>query len=708
MPKITKKMPSEITTLCFHTRDAVHVKDASYTFNMPSDRLKENAGRVALASCEFPMVQWTIEEEWCRFWMNEGIRLDSETNFLEVFFRGEEEERSTVRIPPRTNKIKKVTRRGKKVHVECEREHGLGGYPKGREIKIVGGSGGDFFALHTEVESEHSFFMEVEGGEEGFGRVTNAKYVIVPTISSPSELCSMLTSASRSVRMGGILLSFSYKGEEDRIVATGTVVRKGSSARFLPTPLSSSCGLSTTVLHFETNVCEWASEQTGLWDYVEVKSGFYGPCHRSMCVGQPLRLSQEMEMSVNRFYFPIGGGSGGEEGEHLVVFSDPDGRILTCSIPPGRYRAETLCVHLENGMTSSARQFGKKVSFSIRHDEEGRFVFSCERERGGRYVEARFGLLFHHPLSVEGERFGFPSQAMTGSHTYVAPLPTRTPSPPVSKREGRANGNLLRVSEIASQKRFRINVSPPPPILGVVEGGKGGTVLVRTFVNRIPFSHGFQKMDSIRIVPHSDCTVVEGGEEVEVRGTSASIPMECTCIVQKGESEDPCLLSFLSPPLDGLLDKGTCVQIVSDVEPFNFTFAKRGTIPPHCIGFPPSSVEWGVDGTVSNGEGSLLPPIEAPFSHCLDHPDYVLMTFSESSGATFEHSYNGENKSIFCKLSLYPLFREERMLPRDTSLLRSNMGSFTLSFWNPDMKTPYQFHGTQFSFSLNFVHPSHN
>ena len=32
---------SEISTLCFHTRDAVCVDDSSFTFEMPSGRLRE-------------------------------------------------------------------------------------------------------------------------------------------------------------------------------------------------------------------------------------------------------------------------------------------------------------------------------------------------------------------------------------------------------------------------------------------------------------------------------------------------------------------------------------------------------------------------------------------------------------------------------------------------------------------------------------------
>ena len=40
---------------------------------------------------------------------------------------------------------------------------------------------------------------------------------------------------------------------------------------------------------------------------------------------------------------------------------------------------------------------------------------------------------------------------------------------------------------------------------------------------------------------------------------------------------------------------------------------------------------------------------------------------------------------------------------RDPTLLRGNLNTFTISFWNPDMRTPYCFHGAEFSFSLNFV-----
>ena len=164
------------------------------------------------------------------------------------------------------------------------------------------------------------------------------------------------------------------------------------------------------------------------------------------------------------------------------------------------------------------------------------------------------------------------------------------------------------------------------------------------------------------------------------------------------------MVTLVVPRVAALADVGVAVQLTCAVEPWNLCFdAHPASLPAHLLGFPRGATLWGVDGSVRDAEGRARPPYLAPRTHCLDLPDYVLLTFSESSGATLEHSYDDENRQIFCKLTLYQLFREERMLPRDTTLLRNNLTTFTVAFWNPDLRTPYQFHGADFSFSLNFV-----
>ena len=268
------------------------------------------------------------------------------------------------------------------------------------------------------------------------------------------------------------------------------------------------------------------------------------------------------------------------------------------------------------------------------------------------------------------------------------------------------------MSEVAAQKRFRLHAVAPPPMVGVVLGGDATTLRVRTHVSRTPFAHGFQEGDVVRIArPDADGAVVhatpdpasdEEGKERTVPPTPATLPRECSCVVLATDA-DPTVLTLAVPRLAGLADAGTCVNVLGDVAAWNVRFGGERSLPPATLGFPRGATQWGVDGSVRDAGDRRLPPFEAPHVHTLDHPDYVLLTFSESASTAFAHVHQGEHRSIWCKLSLYPLFREERMLPRDTALQNGALEEFTIAFWNPDLRTPYEFHGAEFSLSLNFV-----
>ena len=149
--------------------------------------------------------------------------------------------------------------------------------------------------------------------------------------------------------------------------------------------------------------------------------------------------------------------------------------------------------------------------------------------------------------------------------------------------------------------------------------------------------------------------------------------------------------------------KNKIIQINPEVEPFNLCFGLYNSIPSYYLGFTNGAIQWGKDGSIMSNP-YMIPPFEAPFIHNFDHPDYILIYLEEGKKATtLQHAYGNTVTVPFAKLVLYPLFREERMLPRDTTLLSGEaMNKFTLKFKNPD-GTPYHFHGAQFSFSLNFV-----
>ena len=70
----------------------------------------------------------------------------------------------------------------------------------------------------------------------------------------------------------------------------------------------------------------------------------------------------------------------GGDGTHMLIFSDPDGHILTCVIPSGRYSPASLGRHLESTMTEIVRSFDSEVSFSVFANDTNHFVFSCERK----------------------------------------------------------------------------------------------------------------------------------------------------------------------------------------------------------------------------------------------------------------------------------------------------------------------------------------
>lgn len=687
-------MPTDVMTMCFHTRDAIERDESTFTFRMPSGRLQTDALKVALASCEFPMVQWTVEESWNRLYTNDGIALTSENNVIGAV-AADMRTPTCIRVPPRINPVS-VTRKGGCVAVACTHEHGLWtadgtsvntslfDLPGG--IALLGSGDGDFTLSASSLKKVSDTEFTVTMREKC--DITGIHTLFTPTIPSPTALASVLTHAARGSLVNDIRLKFEYDARTDMMMCRVTCPPDTSGmVRLLNSPLLRLLGISSMPIPLtnQTSVV-LPSEPTSLWDYVPIPLGFYSPCHRPMCTGQPMRFGIEVETAINRLYFPIV--KQGEPG-HQLIFSDSDGRVYAASIPTGRYSPSSFSKYLERAMTDAV---GGDVTYSISH-ENNRFVFSCEQRTKGCVVPSPFGLLFHHPLCIDAERLGFSAQPLAGSDTYVAPNDTRFP----------LARNIVRVSEISHQKRFRFHTTAPPPMMAEVLDVSKGVLRVRTHVNRIPFAHGYREGD---VVVVATCGSVTVGEEKErtLEASVAKMPTHCRCLVTNTDEADVTILSIRVPPLNGLGDAGTALQVTSIAEPWNACFGIHPqSLPPHLLGMRRGAIQWGVDGTVADMEGRLLPPIDAPNVHCLDHPDYVLLTFSESAGAQLEHSYDNENKQVFCKLSLYPLFREERMLPRDTTLMRGNMSTFRIAFWNPDMRTPYHFHGAEFSFSLNFM-----
>lgn len=640
------------------------------------------------------MVQWTIEDGWNRLWLNEGIRLLARELRVVIRTPGtpEPETPTSILLPRHTLSVRTTPRAGQ-LFVECEEPHGLGdsmalarNVLQRGEVRLLGGEGGDRVVHCDEVQCPTPTTLVLPGVQGA-----NAGILYVPHPCSPNELCEWLTDAARREHTP---FHFSYDSSRDEVVTRVCDVPKGTRVRVLPGNLASCCGLSTAhsvVLHESPH--RIPSESSKFWDYYEIPEGFYAPCHRPMCTGSPMRFEAQLEAVTNRYYFSLPAPK--EPKPHLLLFQDPNGNTLSVEIPCGRYLANTLAALLETKMNTACE--ASDVFFAVSHEDD-RWTFRCERKCDNRCAPASFVLLFHHPYSIDASRFGFPAQPLTGQASYIADQPTHEPV----ALDGRIFSNVIRCTEIPAQKRLRLHATGCPAMTCVVQEGQTGRLIcVKTYVNKHPFAHGYQQGDVVRISPHEGFKL---SETVSYSGTNAKIPMECSCLVHDGGNSDPTILTLRVPFVGGLADANTCFVVWSTSSPWNLNFTSPKTIPPHVMGFDAKAVQWGIDGSVRDDAGRRLSPFDAPNTHCFDHPDYVLMLLSLSDSATLEHCAAGQSGSVFCKVTLYPLFREERMLPRDATLHRRHVGRFTISFVNPDW-SPYRFHGAHFSFSLNFFIP---
>lgn len=654
------KMP-EVTTLCFHSDDAAVHSDGSFTFDVPALPTAA-ATKVALASFEFPMVQYTVEHDmWDRLWFAEG---DAFTGELHVAVRlpGEPDPELpvVVPLPRRLNRVVATRRQGDRL--VCTTEHPHGVLPGDDRALLLGDAKGD--AHVTDVLSETEV-ATADDRDAAFALACDPR-----TVASPAALCERLTAlAARTLDEYGVVLTFRYDPRADRILLHGRVEVAGTVVRLLPnTTLVHRLGLSTMHMRFPDAVrtLVWPSGVVaGIWRHVQLPAGYYAPSTRPLGTGPPLRLGAELERALGRWYFPLL-----DDGQHhQLVYANARGNVRTVEVPCGRYDAETLRRVLDVGTDDRIH---------VRRTEDDRFLFESD---------APFDLLFHHPGCLDATRLGFlPGAPLSGERSYVAP--TRTPD---------GAHTLVRVGEVPAQRRFTITPVPPPLAVGIGEGSCGdGVVALRTSVQGRPFAHGLRPGDLVVLVEPADGT---SPAKVAIDGETRR-----TCAVATAD-DDPCVLRVRTGGLHGIGDRGSRVLVEMGVEPLNLCFCRPRSLPPSLLGFGKCAVQWGVDGSVTNSKGELCPPFVAPGVHNLEHPDSVLLSFTETNAGTLVTTSGGDTRHAFVKLPLYPSLREERLLPRDAHLSTGKPTTLTLTVLNPDGRTPYQFHHAQFSFSLALVAP---
>jgi hypothetical protein len=748
------------------TRDCKYRDDdeACFTLDLGGDNPRFQAVKVSLGSLEFPIVQWTIEEAWNRLYFSEGFRITPDLGWLRLYEKVDDDNVGNeviLRLPPHLNSIVGMCDDVIGwVKVQCVHAHGLWVYGRDSilpaiewgEVEIICSGAGriSLSLLHAAEKlfyvSETEFIMPAPECSSKHGG-----FVHVPTYPSPTHLCDVLSYALAHVPTNAPYhIIYDAKGNQATLEATAYPTdARTLTVRLYGSPLAQLIGYSSPmherIFHrpaIEENrrpaggydfyapgtqypPLRLISEPFAAWHHVELTPGWYAPAHRPMCTGAPLRLPQEIESCLNRLNFPSPERiPQGTVTGHFIIFTDPGGTTHNCPIYVGRYSAETLSAALETEMTRLCQRTMPGTIFAVDYDPATlRFTFCCEVNEANVVRPAPFSLLFHHPASIDPARMGFEPVALYGRDTYTSSRAISVPSmqgclrPPI---------NTYRVTEVGHQKRLRISPAPLAPLIGLIIGYESGNHILRLrmYAGQLPYAHGLLPGDVIHITAPTMSQIElfkfkdDGSWGAEAAQRCPIAPMwgrsgivvdpletECGFRMPNAENTDICVRVRPTPDLADCC--GMILAINVELQPFNLCFGNncgmRRSVPGKLLGFPRGSTQWGIDGSARSGR-LHIPPFEAPAVHSLDHPDYVLVYLSEGKlGTGLQHRYGTNNTTPFCKLVLYPLFREERMLPRDTTLLGGeSLNQFSLRFTNPD-GTPYQFHRVDFSFSLNFV-----
>lgn len=745
-----------VHTVCMDTRDATQRKDGEFAMKLGGDNPRFQAVKVALGSLEFPMVQWSIEEQWNRIYFSEGYRLGPTSSVLRLQEQTDDEtvfNDVVVQLPLHINHVVEITGHSRGTRVRTEHPHAL--WVDGRrcvldaidwaEVELLCTAAGRVSLTELKANGKLHYLSEREFivADQSFDCAREGGGVLhSPPYPSPSALCATIAYV---LAYADALANYDcrYDARENRATLQATMFPPDCNTltlRLYGSELATLLGYPSAVherrfhrkrapdnFQDPTRAFDFyaqngdipplslTSEPFAGWTYVELEPGWYAPSHRPMCTGQPLRLTQELEAAFNRLHFPVPERiPNGMATSHFLMFTDPAGSLHNCPVYAGRYTPDAFSAHLELEMSSLSSVPG--TVFTVEYDdEEQRFNFMCEvrDRRSGTVRPAPFGLILNHPAQFDPSKIGFAPAALYGRDSYSS-----TCRVVISTSRGtmRAASNLYKVTEVGHQKRLRLQPQPPSSLTCIIAGYDVDTdvLTMRTYAGQLPFAHGLQEGDVVQLAPSESTNELyryENGTWSAASvgrapiaaswGRSGVVIAHAACDTFGSDCIEVAVR--VRPTRDLVNHIGQTIALQAGVEPFNLCIGLPRSIGATHLGFPRGATQWGIDGATPSGR-LMVPPFEAPAVHALDHPDYILIYLSEgklSSG--LQHQFGANSTSPFAKLVLYPMFREERMLPRETTLLSGeNLASFTMKFTNPD-GTPYQFHGAQFSFSLNFI-----
>lgn len=608
---------------------------------------------LSLGTMELENTQYTIEEEWARVRIDEGVALDEESRWL--YASGSDGEALVAPLPLYRNRIEQlayeVDERSDTVEVRMRTEHPHG-VSSAQLLRVWSSGLGALLvpsgvrlgpALRVDAASDRELTVvlplhaALPGSLAAQQSLRAPRYLHFSPLCGPSRVAAVLGLAARGV--GGDLETRAVGPSLATIECTrGTVDGTRGAGRAL------GFGWARHSVRADAAAAAFACR---------IPPGYYGPGALASAISV-----------ASRPLCPVQRGDEGQLGG-IMMLGDASGLFVPVRLASTSYTYTTLSQYL----TLCARG---RLGFSevvVRPRGEGLEIAT------GDGTEMR--LSFAASGSVSPSFLGLAGLNFEGACAYRSTVPFSYPST--------ADGRVPRLNysfEIDAGTR-RGQFTGRPQQVRIEDGALVGESLPRLAAG-----------DLCHVTGHGLVYVAEGFPRVGVivppDGESDVTPRAAMAVGFEGAQPSGAKVMTVRP------DAAFCLHMQSDTD------AK--SIKPEILGFdsrvyePPGPAALPLVATVA-----MPPAYPAPAVFCVDPPPYVLLRLGTAAldASQVHRAVVSRDHSIgvFAKLCFAP-YRVERINPAETQVPEGDkLGTLALTLLNYD-GTPYHTHGKPFSLSV--------
>jgi len=685
-------------SICLDTvnRDtSVYPDTNDITMNLDVAGLRRGTVQLSVGSVELPVPQFTIEETWKYICFDEGIRIVGEYAGRAIQIITPDNTYVAL-LPLYLNPISTLTVTDPThIAVTTMYPHALATLANiwspdlaGVPISLVGVSAANpaQLVLNTTnpgfvITGPSSFTVAITSTANLVNTVyPNAGYVSAPALVNPLVLCNVINNALSLVgcsagtffydRLRSLFLfnTNSYGPVNPQVYVAELPTVPGEINLSKCMGFGGSC--AGTNVRNKSDRWFVAADYGAYWrGSVAITPGFY--------TGDLSALGGDINIQFNRFNF---------DSADFLLFSNAIGTPITVTVPAGRYTPETLAQYLETEMNSQdplSNVNAPSVSANVYTVQwflvdpalpscgslTGLFIFRCNGVFGLEFADSTGSSM---PL-----RLGFNNLSYRNGPVYESVRPVTIAVLGCSTTY--YPSKTVQILAHTGRKGYRIDPTLSRAVACLATAGVFVYTLTSTTV-----AHGFQQNDVVRLG-----FAAAGLFGVQTRVSLVSDAFSFTVEAVNG-------LPFAIAP-----STAVSVSLVADSSTLNVYFnyndvpnsrQTNNSIYPSILGFDYSD---------------LLAP--APFlsitTAMLEPPPYLLLQVLGLKGSSYiQHTYQGQNlTNILAKVIFFPNFQLQRGFPMSQTFNGSEILTQIQFRWLCPDHTLYQFHGRNWSATLEFI-----